>query len=67
MKLYEVPRNTGIRVLEEGTVPPAAPAIHKGDILRFHEIDGMYSVCYRGEERVYLAAYTEVEIIEKEK
>lgn len=63
MKLHSVPWNTKIRVLEEATVPPGASEIHKGDELTFYTIDGMYSLCKKGDESVYLAAWTEVEII----
>ena len=68
MKLYEVPPNSKIRVLGEGMVPPSAPAIHKGDVLNFHHIDGMYSYCENQDgDVVHLAAFTEVEIVDKTK
>ena len=53
MKLYDVPRNTRIKVeyLE----------------LMFHHIDGMYSLCKTDDgETVHLAAWTEVEIVKNE-
>lgn len=52
MKLYDVPRNTRIKV--------------KDLELNFHHIDGMYSYCETDDkEVVHLAAWTEVEIVEK--
>jgi len=57
MKLYEVPRKTKIKVLEEG---------YEGQILNFSHIDGMYSFCtnHKGEV-VHLAAWTDVEIVKE--
>ena len=54
MKLYDVPRNTRIKV---------------GDLeLNFKHIDGMYSLCQTDDgETVHLAAWTEVEILEEQK
>lgn len=65
MKLYDVPNGTKIRVLGEVSIPPDAPEINKGDELFFYKIDGMYSHCVNSDGiRVYIAAWTEVEIIE---
>lgn len=59
MKLYEVPRNTKIRVLEEG---------FEHQVLTFKHIDGMYSFCFNDKGQVvHLAAWTDVEIVRKEK
>ena len=64
MKLYEVPRNTKVRILDEmPKSPPGAVEIKKWDVLDFHHIDGMYSCCYKDGEICHLAAWTEVEII----
>lgn len=53
MKLYDVPRNTRIKVEDLE--------------LMFHHIDGMYSYCKTEEgETVHLAAWTEVEIVNNE-
>ena len=61
-KLYDVPRNSMIRLLEKPSTPPASPT--PDDILRFSHCDGMYSLCYNSDNTpVHLAAYTEVEII----
>ena len=66
-KLYDVPRNTRIKVVVENKVPPGAPQIAKGEELNFRSIDGMYSYCTRDNgEVVHLAAWTEVEIIENQ-
>jgi hypothetical protein len=54
MKLYDVPRNTTVRVVDTGLV------------LDFVSIDGMYSKCYDKDNNiVHPAAWTEVEIVKK--
>jgi len=53
MKLYDVPRNSRIKIIE-------------GEELNFRSVDGMYSYCTRDNgEVVHLAAWTEVELINK--
>jgi uncharacterized FAD-dependent dehydrogenase len=65
MKLYEVERETWVRVLEEAGVPMEALEIGAGDKVLFHHIDGMYSFCHNEDGRiVHLSASTEVEVIE---
>jgi hypothetical protein len=52
MKLYNVPRNTRVKLVETG------------DEFLFHRVDGMYSYCTDEVGNViHLAAFTEVEII----
>ena len=64
MKLYNVPENSKVRVLDDIAVPPAAIPITKGDVLFFDHIDGMYSYCKNmNGELVHLVAWAEVEII----
>lgn len=59
MKLYEVPRNTRIKVVGD----------KENTILLFHHIDGMYSYCTRDsldeldQTPVHLVAWEEVEIV----
>jgi hypothetical protein len=48
MKLYE---------LEKGTM---FSVIGGQDVFQFDHIDGMFSVCYLGENTVYIAAFAEV-------
>lgn len=62
MKLYEVPRNTKIKVIKSEGVPPGGINISDGEIIDFKHLDGMYSYCKndRG-EIVHLPAWTEVE------
>lgn len=62
MKLYDVPRGSKIEIIE-GFAPPGGPLIKAGDIMNFSHIDGMYSVCFRDGERVYLNADANVKII----
>ena len=63
-KLYEVPRNTRIKLLETPKSPPAAPELEEGEELNFHHIDGMYSYCTTDCGKiVHVAAWTLVEVI----
>lgn len=55
MKLYDVPRNTRVRVIEDGYE------------VNFDHIDGAYSFCLDDDGQVvHIAAWTEVEIVGKE-
>jgi hypothetical protein len=64
MELYNVPRNSRIKVLGDIIVPPGAPEIKAGDELNFRSLDGMYSYCTTdAEEVVHLVAWAEVEIV----
>ena len=66
MKLYEVPRNTWVKVLKTDKVPPGAPQIEQEDVVKFHHVDGMYSYCTMQDgQKCHLAAWTEVEIVTK--
>lgn len=68
MKLYDVPRETYIRLLENASVPPGSPDIKSNTILFFDHVDGMYSFCIDCEKKqiIHLSAFTEVEIVEEE-
>lgn len=58
MKLYEVPKGTPIKIVEE-----RKSKRDKREVIDFHYLDGMYSYCTNQEgEVVHLAAWTEVEI-----
>lgn len=72
MKLLDVPRNTLVRLLpdpetlsETIQVPPGAPELKVGDIIKFHHLDGMYSYCHKEgvDIPVHLVAWQEVEIV----
>lgn len=70
MKLYEAPRGSTVKLLEDAEVPPGAPQLKKGDKVFFRDLDGMYSYChyYPGRKMdekivVHLAGWTEVEIV----
>lgn len=64
-QLYEMPNETRVRVLSDVVkVPPGAPLVLKGEIIKFHHIDGMYSYCHNDQDQlVHLAAWTEVELV----
>ena len=65
MELYNVPRNSRIKVVGDIKVPPASPMVEGEEVLNFKHIAGMYSYCTRDNgEVVHLAAWTEVEIVE---
>lgn len=66
MKLYDVPRDTFVKVLEDVHVPPGCGPIPAGEIIYFDHIDGMYSFCMDKKKQhiLHLAAWTEVEIVE---
>ncbi len=53
MKLYELPRNTYFTIEDDPSQ----------EVFLFDHIDGMYSVCYRGDDMVHLAAWTDVQIV----
>lgn len=68
MKLYEVPRNSRIRVIETPTVEDkykqkkVIPNID--EVLEFKKLDGMFSNCYNVEgELVRMAAWSNVEVL----
>ena len=65
MKLYEVPRGTPVRVVDQvAQIPQGSPKVAAREIIDFHHIDGMYSYCTNQKgETVHLAAWTEVEIV----
>ena len=64
MKLYNVPRNTRIRVVADISIPPCASQIPTNVELNFKHIDGMFSLCYDDEGNAcYLGAGAEVEIV----
>lgn len=64
MKLYDVPRNSRIKVLSDIKVPPGAPDIKVEQELNFSRVDGMYSYCTTDAgEVVHLVAWAEVEMV----
>lgn len=65
MKLYECKPNTKVRLLEDASGPPSAPAFKAGEIINFGHIDGMYSYCHHLDyaQPVHLPAWTEVEYV----
>lgn len=66
MKLYDVPRDSRIKVIGDIKVPPLSPNIEEQEELNFRSIDGMYSYCTRDNgEVVHLVAWADVEVINK--
>jgi len=65
MKLYEVPRNTKIRLKSTESDPPASIEPRVGEVYTFKHCDGMYSVCYDSMgNMLHLPAWSEVEVVE---
>ena len=68
MKLYDVPDNTTVKILDDSPqIPPNALGLKQYDEIKFHHIDGMYSYCTKDNIVCHLAAWTEVEIINETK
>ena len=65
MKLYEVPRNSKIRIIDEDVmIPPASIPAKESDVLNFSHCDGMYSYCTDADGNVvHISGMTEVEIV----
>jgi hypothetical protein len=68
MKLYDVPRNSKVRVIDPDSTnrsgPPAARGFEVGEVLNFHGLDGMYSFCTDKDGNVvHLKAWAEVEVV----
>lgn len=64
MQLYNVPRNSRIKIINPEAPPPDGLNPIQGEELNFSHIDGMYSYCTRDNgEVVHLKAWTEVEVI----
>jgi len=61
IKLYNVPRNSRIGVAHIGL--KNVKTGERIEELEFKHIDGMYSLCYYGDEIVHLNASTEVYIL----
>lgn len=60
MKLYEVPRNSKIKIKFD-----ESDAENGEIVLAFSHVDGMYSLCFdETGHPVHIAAWTEVEVIE---
>lgn len=60
MKLYNVPRNSQVRVTHD--IPEAG--LKDGDIIQFSHIDGMYSYCESSDgNTIHLIASLEVDLV----
>lgn len=67
MKLYEVPRNTYVKLEEDSRGPPGGESFSEGTIIKFGHIDGMYSFCWDKDKNiVYLPAWLEVSLVKEE-
>ena len=67
MKLYKVRNNTNIRLISDLGSPPAHRPLVKGEILKFHNLDGMFSRCTdKDGNTVHLAGWAIVEPVEED-
>jgi hypothetical protein len=66
MKLYDVPRNTMIKLVADAATPPDHREFDDSEVLLFKHIDGMYSYCVDKDNKpVHLVAWAEVEIVQE--
>jgi len=67
-ELYNVPDNSLVRILNNGTlVPPGALPIMQNDVLLFKHADGMYTYCLDCNNNiVHPAAWVDVEVLDSE-
>lgn len=63
MKAYEVKRGSKVILLEDAQAPVEESPLSKGDIITIYRLDGMYCNGSKDGERVYVSAFTEVELI----
>lgn len=64
MNLYNVPRNTIVRIIQAEAPPPGGLPVKEAQLINFHHIDGMYSYCTdMSGNVVHLKAWTDVEPI----
>ena len=65
MEVHNVKYGTKVKVIDENIrVPPASIQVNTGDVITIHRLDGMYCNGYdKDGNRVYIAAWTEVEDI----
>lgn len=66
MKLYELSkRNIKVRLVGDLKNPPDDYGCKVGDVITFHKLDGMYSLCSDVQGNyTHPAAWTEVEVVE---
>ena len=64
LKLYDVPRGSRIKIIQDREHPPHHRNFDDEEELEFSHIDGMYSLCFDDDNNpVHLAAWAEVEVI----
>jgi len=62
MKAYDIEYGIKVKLLEDAKIPPGAIPVNKGDIITICRLDGIYCNGYNADgDRIYIAAYTEVE------
>jgi hypothetical protein len=67
MKLYEIKKQSWVKIISDNKNPIASIPTKDGDEVFFDHLDGMYSFCRNKDGHVvHLAAWTEVELVEKD-
>lgn len=65
MKFYNTPKLSQVKIIGNADVPPETTRVESGEILKFHYVDGVYTVCTNQQGiNVFPAVWTEVEILE---
>jgi len=66
VKLYNVPRNSKVRLAEDEQGPVGRRDMKKGEVFSFSHIDGAYSYCHdENGNLVHLSASALVDVVEK--
>ena len=67
MEAYKIKYGTKVVITDEDIrIPPDSLELKKGDIITIHKLDGMYCNGIDADgNRIYIAAWTEVEPINK--
>lgn len=68
MEAYKVKYGTRVRVVDSNIyIPPASIGVNTGDDIKILRLDGMYCNAINSNgDRIYISAFTEVEIIPDE-
>lgn len=64
MKLYQVPNNTWVKLIDDAKAPAGARPAKAEEEIFFYHLDGMYSFCKDREENVmYIPSWQEVQLL----
>ena len=60
MKIMDANSKSMVVLESDIETPVGAPELVEGDVVEYLYADGMYAVCMKGHERVYVKLWTEV-------